>query len=121
MTTLQNEIEQRLATEQPQVEVLLAEVVGGSTLRIYIDHPKGVTLALCEQITTALADLHERYALEVSSPGVERPLTKPDHFRRFVGRREHRLHVRDRGTAEHPDPRLLDLGSREPDGRAHAL
>jgi ribosome maturation factor RimP len=87
MTTLQSEVEQRLAAEQPQVEVLLAEVVGGDTLRIYIDHPKGVTLALCEQVTAALAEQRERYTLEVSSPGVERPLTKPDHFRRFVGRR----------------------------------
>jgi ribosome maturation factor RimP len=87
MTTVQSEIEQRLATEQPEVEVLLAEVLGGSTLRVYIDHPKGVSLALCEQVTAALADLRERYTLEVSSPGIERPLTKPDHFRRFVGRR----------------------------------
>jgi len=87
MTTVQNEIEQRLAAEQPEVEVLLAEVLGGSTLRVYIDHPKGVTLALCEQVTLALSDLRERYTLEVSSPGIERPLTKPDHFRRFVGRR----------------------------------
>ncbi len=87
MTTLQNEIEQRLATEQPEVEVLLAEVLGGSTLRVYIDHPKGITLTLCEQVTVALADLRERYTLEVSSPGIERPLTKPDHFRRFKGRR----------------------------------
>jgi len=97
MTTLQSEIEQRLATEQPEVEVLLAEVIGAGTLRVYIDHPAGVTLALCEQVTVALADLRERYTLEVSSPGVERPLTKPDHFRRFVGRR---ARVRTR----HPRP-----------------
>lgn len=64
MTTVQSEIEQRLATEQPEVEVLLAEVLGGSTLRVYIDHPKGVSLALCEQVTVALADLRERYTLE---------------------------------------------------------
>jgi ribosome maturation factor RimP len=87
MTTLQSEIEQRLAAEQPEVEVLLAEVLGGTTLRIYIDHPQGVTLALCEQVTAALSELRERYTLEVSSPGLERPLTKPDHFRRFKGRR----------------------------------
>jgi ribosome maturation factor RimP len=87
MTTLQSEIERRLLAEQPEVEVLLAEVIGGGTLRVYIDHPKGVTLTLCEQVTLALADLRERYTLEVSSPGIERPLTKPDHFRRFRGRR----------------------------------
>jgi ribosome maturation factor RimP len=87
MTTLQTEIEQQLAAGEPEVEVLLAEIVGGSTLRVYIDHPQGVTLELCERVTAALAPLRERYALEVSSPGIERPLTKPDHFRRFVGRR----------------------------------
>ncbi|HEY7960394.1 MAG TPA: ribosome maturation factor RimP [Solirubrobacteraceae bacterium] len=87
MTTLQTEIEQRLAECEPDVEVLLAEVLGGETLRVFIDHPEGVTLAVCERVTAALSPLRERYALEVSSPGRERPLTKPDHFRRFVGRR----------------------------------
>jgi ribosome maturation factor RimP len=94
MTTLQTEIEERLAECEPDVEVLLAEVVGGGTLRVFIDHPEGVTLALCERVTVALTPLRERYTLEVSSPGIERPLTKPDHFRRFVGRR---ARVRTRG------------------------
>jgi len=83
---IQEEIEQRLASAQPEVEVLLAEVVG-DTVRLYIDHPDGVTLALCEQVTHDLAEIRERYALEVSSPGNRRPLTKPDHFRRYLGRR----------------------------------
>ncbi len=87
MSPTQSEIEERLAAEEPEVEVLLAEVSSGRTLRIYIDHPDGVTLALCERVTALLSDLRERYALEVSSPGSERPLTKPTHFRRFVGRR----------------------------------
>ena len=67
--------------------MLLAEVLGGRCLRVFIDHPDGVTLALCERVTALLSDLRERYSLEVSSPGSERPLTKPAHFRRFVGRR----------------------------------
>jgi ribosome maturation factor RimP len=89
MSTLQSEIEEHLAASEPDVEVLLAEVVstGAPTLRVFIDHPDGVTLALCERVTALLPDLRERYALEVSSPGIERPLTKPNHFRRFVGRR----------------------------------
>jgi ribosome maturation factor RimP len=87
MTPLQTDIERRLAQSDPEVEVLLAEVVGGRCLRVFIDHPDGVTLALCEGVTTQLNDLRERYSLEVSSPGSERPLTKPAHFRRFVGRR----------------------------------
>ena len=53
--------------------MLLAEVVGGRCLRVFIDHPDGVTLALCERVTLLLGDLRERYSLEVSSPGSERP------------------------------------------------
>jgi ribosome maturation factor RimP len=87
MTAIQTEIEARLAVSEPDVEVLLAEIVGGRCLRVFIDHPDGVTLAVCERVTVALNDLRERYSLEVSSPGSERPLSKPAHFRRFVGRR----------------------------------
>ncbi len=94
MSTIQTEIEARLAASEPEVEVLLAEVLGGHTLRVFIDHPDGVTLAHCERVTHALGDLRERYALEVSSPGSKRPLTKPDHFRRFLGRKA-RVRVRD--------------------------
>jgi ribosome maturation factor RimP len=84
--TLQEQIEAQLATDEPDVEVLLMEVAG-STVRLFIDHPDGVTLDLCERVTQRLAPLRERYALEVSSPGSDRPLTKPAHFHRFLGRR----------------------------------
>src|SRR5262249_16006894 len=87
MSAVQTDIEGRLARAEPEVEVLLAEVVGGGGLRVVIDHPPGGTLAACERVTRQLNDLRERYSLEVSSPGSERPLTKPAHFRRFVGRR----------------------------------
>lgn len=87
MSSIQEEVEATLATAEPDVEVLLAEVVGGTTLRLFIDHPAGVTLDLCERVTHALDALRERYGLEVSSPGVERPLSKPIHYRRFLGRR----------------------------------
>jgi ribosome maturation factor RimP len=87
MSSLQADIEARLAQAAPDVEVLLAEVVGGHTLRLFIDHPDGVSLDTCEHITHLLPEVREHYALEVSSPGGARPLTKPDHFRRFLGRR----------------------------------
>jgi ribosome maturation factor RimP len=87
MSAAQSQIEDLLAKGEPEVEVLLAEVIPGGTLRVFIDHPDGVTLALCERVTAALSELRERYTLEVSSPGSERPLTKPTHFRRYVGRR----------------------------------
>jgi ribosome maturation factor RimP len=82
----QTEIEARLSGLEPEVELLLAEVQG-SILRIFIDHPGGVTLALCERVTGHLSDYRERYSLEVSSPGQDRPLTKPQHYSRFLGRR----------------------------------
>ncbi|HEX2087592.1 MAG TPA: ribosome maturation factor RimP [Solirubrobacteraceae bacterium] len=91
---IQEQIEARLATAEPEVEVLSAEVVGSGTVRLFIDHPQGVTLDLCERVTHHLAEVREDYALEVSSPGPKRPLTKPQHFRRFIGRR---ARVRTRG------------------------
>jgi ribosome maturation factor RimP len=94
MSTIQAEIEARLATAEPEVEVLLAEVVGGKLVRLFIDHPDGVTLDLCERVTHHLPAVREQYALEVSSPGIERPLAKPEHFRRFVGRKA-RVRLRD--------------------------
>lgn len=84
--TIEKETVQRLAEALPDVEVLLCELAGG-TVRLYIDHPDGVTLELCERVTHALRAVRESYGLEVSSPGPKRPLTKPAHFERFVGRR----------------------------------
>jgi ribosome maturation factor RimP len=94
MSTIQTDIEARLSEVEPDVEVLLAEIVGGRLVRLFIDHPGGVTLALCERVTNRLPEVREKYALEVSSPGADRPLTKPEHFRRFLG---HRARVRTRG------------------------
>src|SRR5258708_39890682 len=105
MAPIQADIERRLALSEPDVEVLLAEVLGGRSLRVFIDHPDGVTLELCERVTQQLTDLRERYSLEVSSPGSERPLTKPAHFRRFVGRRARVRTRRPISNRSHPLPR----------------
>jgi ribosome maturation factor RimP len=93
VSALQHEIETRLGTAEPDVEVLLAEV-SGSTLRLFIDHPEGVTLALCERVSGLLNDYRDKYSLEVSSPGIDRPLTKPQHYSRFLGRHA-RVRLRD--------------------------
>ena len=87
MEKVQQTIEERLADLEPEVDVLALERPASETLRLYIDSPHGVDLALCERVTSHLRDLLRSYALEVSSPGQERPLTKPEHFRRFLGRR----------------------------------
>lgn len=83
----QTRIEERLAAAEPEVEVIACERVAAERLRLTIDHPGGVDLALCERVTHHLRDLLADYGLEVSSPGPQRPLTKPEHFRRFLGRR----------------------------------
>ena len=87
MEDLQTTIETRLAALDPEVELVMLERPAAESLRLYVDRPGGVDLALCERITAALRDLLDSYSLEVSSPGLDRPLTKPEHFRRFLGRR----------------------------------
>lgn len=84
--TVQEQIEALVAASEPDVEVLRVDPVGGGTLRIFIDHPDGVSLDLCTRVTHAVAEVREQYAVEVSSPGPKRPLTRPAHFERFIGR-----------------------------------
>jgi ribosome maturation factor RimP len=94
---LQREIEARLGELEPDVEVLAVESAGSRrspTLRIFLDRPGGVDLDLCARATHHLRDLLRDYRLEVSSPGPERPLTKLEHYRRYMGRRV-RVRTRD--------------------------
>jgi ribosome maturation factor RimP len=100
MSDIQAQIETRLRSAEPEVEVLLAERIAAERLRVFVDHPDGVSLELCERVTGHLRDLLADYSLEVSSPGPQRPLTKPEHFRRFLGRR-----VRVRTHGEHDGQR----------------
>jgi ribosome maturation factor RimP len=88
---IQEKVEGRLREQEPDVELLALERAAAERLRLVIDRPGGVDLALCETVTGHLRDLNEDWSLEVSSPGPERPLTKPEHYRRFVG---HRVRVR---------------------------
>jgi ribosome maturation factor RimP len=91
---IQEKVESRLRDAEPDVELLALERAAAERLRLVIDRPEGVDIALCERVTGHLRDLLESWSLEVSSPGPERPLTKPAHFRRFIGRR---VRVRTRG------------------------
>jgi len=84
---LRADIEQRLSATRPDIELLSVERVAAERLRLVIDHPEGVSLELCELVTKELRDLLAKFALEVSSPGPERPLVKPEHFRRFIGKK----------------------------------
>ena len=84
---IQKTVEDRLHDQEPEVELLAIERPATERLLLVIDRPDGVDIALCERVTALLRDLLESYSLEVSSPGPERPLTRPEHFRRYLGRR----------------------------------
>lgn len=84
---LERELAGRIEKRVPGTEVLAVELLGPERFCIYIDHPKGVDHALCERVTRELDDYRQEYAIDVSSPGIERPLRKPEHFGRYVGRR----------------------------------
>jgi ribosome maturation factor RimP len=84
---IETKIETRLRDVEPDVELVALEQAAAERLRLVIDRADGVDLALCERVTKHFPDLLEEWSLEVASPGPERPLTKPEHFRRFVGSR----------------------------------
>jgi ribosome maturation factor RimP len=84
---LQREIARSVESALPGVEVLALEVTGKERFCVYVDHPQGVDHALCERVTDVLRPYLREYAVDVSSPGIERPLRKPTHFERAVGRK----------------------------------
>jgi ribosome maturation factor RimP len=85
--TLQDEIAPAVESRLPGVEVLAVELPSTSRIRVYIDHEDGVDHALCERVTYVLDAYRSEYAIEVSSPGPDRPLRKPVHFADVVGAR----------------------------------
>ncbi len=76
-------------------ELVLLEYSPGiktASLRLFIDGPEGVQLGDCEKVSREIAALldvedpiEKAYQLEVSSPGLDRPLTKVEHYERFKG------------------------------------
>ena len=85
---LEREIGGRVEQALPGVEVLAVEFTGPERFTVYVDREgKAVDLALCEQVTRLLTDYLREYGIDVSSPGPERPLRKPEHFQRALGRR----------------------------------
>ena len=93
--TLLQEIAPKVAREIPGVEVLAVELQTPSRFCVYVDHPEGVDHALCARVTDSLRDYLREYTIDVSSPGTERPLRKPEHFAGVVGRTV-KLRTRDR-------------------------
>ena len=84
---LQAEIATQVEQDIPGVDVLAVELLTPSRFRVYIDHPEGVDHALCASVTGVLRDYLREYSVEVSSPGLDRPLRTREHFAGAVGRR----------------------------------
>jgi ribosome maturation factor RimP len=119
---LTREVSQTVEQGLPGVEVLAVELLGPERFTVYIDHPTGVDHALCERVTNLLRGYLDRYTVDVSSPGIERPLRTPAHFRNVVGRKvalrtEQELNGRKRfrGTvaAANADVLALDVADGE--------
>lgn len=83
---LHREVAETVHDRLPDVDVLAVELSGPERLCVYIDHPNGVDHALCENVTNALRSYLDRYSLEVSSPGFDRPVRTREHFADAVGR-----------------------------------
>ncbi len=132
MTVTETWLQRVIEEELEGVELVLLEQVGGQrqrTMRLYIDHPGGVTHELCSRVSEAVGKALDEvdafggpYTLEVSSPGLERPLRKREHFEAQVGKK---VHVRTKvpvggskvwqGTLAEVTPEAIVV---EDDGRA---
>jgi ribosome maturation factor RimP len=117
---LHDEIAPRVEHDLPGVDVLAVELLTPSRFCVYVDHPGGVDHALCERVTGVLRDYLRDYSVEVSSPGLHRPLRRREHFQRNVGRR---VRVRTssqklKGTVASADAESLALDT---DGGEHQI
>jgi ribosome maturation factor RimP len=102
---LQNEIATRVEHDLPDVDVLAVELLSPARFCVYVDRADGVDHALCERVTDLLRDYLRDYSVEVSSPGLDRPLRRQEHFEAARGRR-----VRIRTTARKLRGEVLSAG-----------
>jgi len=111
--TLQREVSERVEAGIPGIEVLAVELVSPQRFCVYVDHPTGVDHGLCERVTSVLRGYLERFSVDVSSPGLERPLRKPGHFERAMGRRVAVRTSREIGGRKRFRGKVLAAGERE--------
>jgi len=117
---LEREISGRVAEALPGVEVLAVELSGPERFTVFVDREgEAVDLALCEQVTRLLSDYLREYGIDVSSPGPERPVRKPEHFQRALGRQvklktDKRTKVR--GEIKRADDDAVTLGAERGEG-----
>ena len=84
---LTREITPKVEGALPGTEVLAVELTSPDRFTVFVDHVGGVDHALCARVTNVLRDYLREYSVDVSSPGLERPLRTQAHFRNAVGRR----------------------------------
>ncbi len=84
---LHRDVAEQVESRLPGVEVLAVELSGPDRFTVYIDRDGGVDHALCERVTDVLRPYLRDYSVDVSSPGIERTLRTPEHFRGVVGRK----------------------------------
>ncbi len=84
--TLTRDIVPTVERAVPGVEVLAVELLSPSRFCVYLDHAEGVDHALCARVTEILVGYRSSYTIDVSSPGLDRPVRKPEHFRSAVGK-----------------------------------
>jgi len=85
--TLTREISRKVEQALPGTEVLAVELSGPDRFTVFVDHAQGVDHGFCVRVTDVLREYVDEYSVEVSSPGIERPLRTPQHFRNAVGHR----------------------------------
>jgi ribosome maturation factor RimP len=83
--TLSRDITPVVERAVPGVEVLAVELLSPSRFCVFVDHAEGVDHALCARVTDVLSQYRGSYTIDVSSPGLERPLRRPAHFRAAIG------------------------------------
>src|SRR5438552_13392653 len=92
---LYREVSRQVTSAIPGVEVLALELTGKERFCVYVDHPGGVDHALCERVSGVLRPYLDRYSVEVSSPGIARPLRTREHFERAVA---HKVRLQTTGA-----------------------
>jgi ribosome maturation factor RimP len=112
--TLERDIRGKVEQALPGVEVLAVELNGPERFTVFVDREEGVDLGLCQRVTRVLSDYLREYGVDVSSPGPQRPLRKPEHFQQALGRQvKLKTEARDkvRGEVTRADERAVTVAA----------
>lgn len=92
---LQDRLQGTVSAALPEIEVIEVELnEPQEKVVVYVDRPEGIALEHCEAVTHAIRDEVPDHELEVSSPGIERPLRRAEHFREVIGEK---VRIRQQG------------------------